>query len=80
MPTQVHIPASLCVGFQSLYPKDWVPSIISWIPAHYIALSNDPFIAAAFGHTDNATEYIWFRTFLYLELYAAAFHRPPHLI
>jgi hypothetical protein len=68
MYVQVHIPASLFVDFQSLYPRERVPSIIAWIPEHYIALSNDPLIAAAFGHTDNAAEYLWFRTFLYLEL------------
>lgn len=65
---QIHIPATVCLDVQSLYPREWVPSFLSWIPSYYVAISGDPFLAASFGFTDNATEYLWFTTLLHLEL------------
>jgi hypothetical protein len=65
--TQIHIPASLLVDFQALYPPAWVPAALAWIPDAYLALSNDPLIGGVLGARADPAAHVWFSAFLYLE-------------
>ncbi|KAF7294369.1 putative membrane protein [Mycena chlorophos] len=69
-----HIPASLCIDFQPLYPPALVPGFIKDFAAFYLKTSNDPLIKAAFG---LAEPLVWFQSFLFLEL---AFQFPVFFI
>lgn len=63
-----HIPASLLIDFQALYPPALVPGFVSKLPELYIQMSNDPLIGGALGYMSNSGELGWFRSFLTLEL------------
>ncbi|KAI0083842.1 transmembrane protein 6/97 [Irpex rosettiformis] len=60
----LHIPATLLIDLQALYPQSLVPGIIAQLPKFYISMSKDPLISGAFSGSDA---FIWFRTFLTLE-------------
>ncbi|KAI0316064.1 transmembrane protein 6/97 [Amylostereum chailletii] len=62
-----HIPATLLVDCQALYPARYVPEIIRSIPTWYVAVSGDPLIGGAMGIHESGTKYAWFTTFLWLE-------------
>jgi len=63
----VHLPATLLVDLQAIYPSHLVPPLIAQIPKMYIRMSNDPLIGGAVGLLGKSDHYIWFKTFLYLE-------------
>lgn len=63
-----HIPASLLMDFQVLYPTSLVPTFISQLPKWYVELSNDPLIGAALGYVGDGSGLGWFWSFLVLEL------------
>ncbi|KAI0275105.1 transmembrane protein 6/97 [Gloeopeniophorella convolvens] len=65
----VHIPATLLVDCQALYPPHLVPAAVQGLPPWYVALSGDPLIGGAMGLLPNARELAWFRSFLYLEIF-----------
>ncbi|KAJ6619956.1 transmembrane protein 6/97 [Mycena sp. CBHHK59/15] len=62
----IHIPASLCMDFQPLYPPALVPRFLVQLSDFYIRTSNDPFIKGAYGL--GADPLVWFKTFVFLEL------------
>ncbi|KAJ7251359.1 transmembrane protein 6/97 [Mycena rebaudengoi] len=63
----IHIPASLCLDFQPLYPPAMVPTVLRQLADFYMRTSNDPFIKGAFGHSSDPL--IWFKSFIFLELF-----------
>lgn len=66
---QIHVPASLLVDFQTIYPAGLLPSILQQIPPLYIQMSNDPLIGSIMGFfgEDNTKNMTWFKSFLFLE-------------
>ncbi|KAI6160693.1 transmembrane protein 6/97 [Pisolithus thermaeus] len=63
----IHIPATLLLDCQALYPAWIVPSSIKALPSIYLDFSSDPLIAGAFGHVSG--DFVWFKLFLYLEAF-----------
>ncbi|KIK63554.1 hypothetical protein GYMLUDRAFT_133462, partial [Collybiopsis luxurians FD-317 M1] len=62
-----HIPASLLLDFQLLYPAEYVPTFLLSLRNWYIEFSADPLISgAARGATQD--ELVWFGCFAWLEL------------
>ncbi|OSD08112.1 hypothetical protein PYCCODRAFT_1430294 [Trametes coccinea BRFM310] len=67
----IHLPATFLVDLQALYPKEWLPSIISNIPKFYVEMSNDPLIGSVMGYfgQQQVEAYTWFRSFLLVEAF-----------
>ncbi|KAI0918070.1 hypothetical protein AcW1_007047 [Taiwanofungus camphoratus] len=65
----IHLPATLLVDLQAIYPTSMVPAMISKIPELYIAMSSDPLIGGAMGYFGQLDSYVWFKTFLMLEAF-----------
>ncbi|TCD69461.1 hypothetical protein EIP91_007587 [Steccherinum ochraceum] len=63
----IHIPNTILVDCQALYPRHLVPDGISNLPKMYIDLSNDPLIGPAMGYTTAPGAFVWFKSFLLLE-------------
>ncbi|EMD38811.1 hypothetical protein CERSUDRAFT_133352 [Gelatoporia subvermispora B] len=63
----MHLPATLLVDLQALYPAHLVPPLIAKIPGFYISMSNDPLIGGAMGLLGKGDQFVWFKTFLLLE-------------
>ncbi|KAI9311653.1 transmembrane protein 6/97 [Dichotomocladium elegans] len=55
-----HIPVTLLVDLQSLYPKDWIPQVLQDVLAWYLALYKDPILAPP-------TPFLWFQSFVLCE-------------
>jgi hypothetical protein len=66
----MHIPATLLLDCQALYPQGLLPAALAGIPAWYVRTSGDPLISGAMGYTGSSTEFAWFFSFLYLEMQA----------
>ena len=64
----MHVPATLLVDLQALYPREWTPIIISSLPEFYVKMSQDPLIGGAMGYFGSPEHYVWFKSFLILEL------------
>lgn len=65
-----HLPASLLVDFQTIYPSQFVPEGLKALPDFYIQQSNDPLIGGLLGYFgDIGSSLLWFKTFIYIELY-----------
>lgn len=64
---KVHVPATLLVDLQALYPSSITPKLIATLPQTYVAMSRDPLIGGAMGYFGKAENYVWFRSFLLLE-------------
>ncbi|KAI5123502.1 hypothetical protein M0805_006662 [Coniferiporia weirii] len=69
-----HIPATLLLDLQALYPRALVPAPLARLPELYLHLVPDPLIA---GARDGGPAWVWFRTFLVLE---AVFQLPVFCI
>jgi hypothetical protein len=67
---QTHIPATLLIDFQSLYPSSLTPLAIRRLPELYIQLSNDPLVGGLLGYFGDSEHLLWFKSFLLLEVYA----------
>ncbi|KAH9951157.1 transmembrane protein 6/97 [Amylocystis lapponica] len=65
----MHLPATLLVDLQALYPAWMVPNIMKIIPVFYFTLSKDPLIGGAMGFLGKTDAYVWFKTFLTLEAF-----------
>ncbi|KAI6038629.1 transmembrane protein 6/97 [Pisolithus marmoratus] len=63
----IHIPATLLLDCQALYPESAVPTSIKALPRIYLDVSADPLIAGVFGHAPG--DFTWFKMFLYLEAF-----------
>ncbi|KAI0032295.1 transmembrane protein 6/97 [Vararia minispora EC-137] len=64
----MHIPVTLLIDCQALYPRYLLPSAISSIPEWYVGFSGDPLISGAMGYTGSPSEFAWFKSFLMLEI------------
>lgn len=65
---QIHIPASLIIDFQTLYPTFILPDFVAAIPRLYFDTYGDPLIGGAMGYLGAKPELAWFKSFLVLEL------------
>ncbi|KAF8159552.1 hypothetical protein B0H34DRAFT_703921 [Crassisporium funariophilum] len=63
----IHIPATLVIDLQALYPAALVPSLLRAPLDFYIGMSRDPLIGGVVGAFGNSEHLVWFKTFLYLE-------------
>lgn len=65
---QIHVPATLLIDIQALYPRSLTPIVIAKLPEIYVKMSQDPLIGGAMGYFGISGDYVWFKTFLILEL------------
>ncbi|KAJ3543229.1 hypothetical protein NM688_g5883 [Phlebia brevispora] len=63
----IHLPATLLVDLQAIYPTSLTPSLIAKIPEFYVGMSRDPLIGGAMGYFGEPANYVWFKSFLLLE-------------
>ncbi|KAG1878548.1 transmembrane protein 6/97 [Suillus tomentosus] len=63
----VHIPATLLIDLQALYPPRLIPHFIRALPRLYIQMSNDPLIGSVLGLLGDSKPFVWFKTFLAVE-------------
>ncbi|KAG2088013.1 transmembrane protein 6/97 [Suillus discolor] len=63
----VHIPATLLIDLQALYPPWLIPYFIRALPRLYIQMSNDPLIGSVLGMLGDSKPFVWFKTFLAVE-------------
>ncbi|KAH8116493.1 hypothetical protein DFH11DRAFT_1725267 [Phellopilus nigrolimitatus] len=73
----IHIPATLLVDIQAIYPPSLVPAPLARLPTLYLQMSGDPVIAGAFGLNGPPALWVWFKSFLILE---AVFQLPVFVI
>ncbi|KAH9921688.1 transmembrane protein 6/97 [Epithele typhae] len=75
----IHIPATLLIDLQSIYPKAWVPAAIAALPRYYVDMSGDPLIGSAMGYFGPSQQqtYEWLRAFMFLE---AVFQLPTFVL
>ncbi|THH20438.1 hypothetical protein EUX98_g8585 [Antrodiella citrinella] len=66
---QIHIPNTILVDCQALYPRHLIPDVIANLPKLYVGMSNDPLIGPAMGYFGQSENYVWFKTFLLLEAF-----------
>ena len=64
---KIHIPATLLIDCQAIWPKQLVPKALQLLPPWYVGMSGDPLIGGAMGILSNESELAWFKSFLYLE-------------
>ncbi|KAG2354951.1 transmembrane protein 6/97 [Suillus spraguei] len=63
----VHIPATLLIDLQALYPPSLTPYFIRALPQLYVQMSNDPLIGSVLGMLGDSKHFVWFKTFLAIE-------------
>lgn len=63
---QIHVPCTVLLDIQALYPRNLVPKVLLDTSEWYIDFSGDPLMRGAFH---GGPEFDWFRAFLYLEAY-----------
>jgi len=63
----VHIPSTLLVDCQAIWPKQFVPNFVQDIPIWYVGMSGDPLVGRAMGIIGNGSDLAWFKSFMYLE-------------
>ncbi|KAJ3507397.1 hypothetical protein NLJ89_g6328 [Agrocybe chaxingu] len=73
----IHLPASLIIDLQYIYPPSLVPGLLRNAVDTYIFMSRDPLIGGVFEAFGDSTHLIWFKTFLVLE---AVFQIPVFVI
>ncbi|KIP07059.1 hypothetical protein PHLGIDRAFT_30164 [Phlebiopsis gigantea 11061_1 CR5-6] len=64
----MHVPATLLVDLQALYPVSMTPKFIAALPEFYVKMSQDPLVGGAMGYFGRPENYVWFKSFLSLEL------------
>ncbi|KAI0339495.1 hypothetical protein BDW22DRAFT_1380763 [Trametopsis cervina] len=60
----MHIPMTLLMDLQALYPAQFIPPLLTKLSDFYMAISNDPLIGGALY---DPGRYSWFRSLLLLE-------------
>jgi len=65
----IHLPASLLLDCQPLYPPSLVPSFISQLPKMYTQISADPLISGLMGFSGESNNFLWFKTFIFIEAF-----------
>ncbi|TDL23970.1 hypothetical protein BD410DRAFT_786669 [Rickenella mellea] len=73
----VHIPATLMIDLQGLLPSYVFPAPVRKIVPFYLSISNDPLMAGAFGMNGLPSQWLWFKSFLFLE---CLFQLPTFLV
>jgi len=73
----IHIPATLLIDCQAIWPKQLVPKALQLLPPWYVGMSGDPLIGGAMEILSNGSELAWFKSFIYLE---ALFQLPVFVI
>lgn len=73
----MHIPPSLLLDLQALYPPSLVPELIATLPHLYIEFSRDPLVGGAFGYFGGNSHLYWFNNFVWVE---ALFQLPTFVI
>ncbi|KAH9046261.1 transmembrane protein 6/97 [Lactarius hengduanensis] len=73
----VHIPATLLIDCQAIWPKHLIPESLQLLPPWYVGMSGDFLIGGAMGILGNGSGLAWFKSFLYLE---ALFQLPVFVI
>jgi len=73
----MHIPATLLIDLQAIYPTAMVPKVIAQLPVLYVQMSGDPLIGGGMGYFGTEETYVWFKTFLFLE---AIFQLPTFVL
>ncbi|KIJ59216.1 hypothetical protein HYDPIDRAFT_181441 [Hydnomerulius pinastri MD-312] len=63
----IHLPASLLLDCQALYPSWLIPGFISTLPKLYTEFSADPLINGAMGYAGDSSQFVWFKSFLAVE-------------
>ncbi|TFK39887.1 transmembrane protein 6/97 [Crucibulum laeve] len=63
----IHIPASLLIDLQYLYPSWLVPNFIRNLLMFYVKMSNDPLIGGLAGYFGNNSHLIWLKSYITLE-------------
>lgn len=63
----MHLPATLLVDLQYIYPSQFVPSFLSSFLEFYVGMSRDPLIGGLFGAFGDNAHLAWFKAFIYLE-------------
>ena len=61
---QLHIPSTLAIDVQAVYPLFLIPKILHGLPEWYITFSGDPLVKGAFH---GGPDFNWFRSFFFLE-------------
>ncbi|KZW01243.1 hypothetical protein EXIGLDRAFT_638565 [Exidia glandulosa HHB12029] len=65
----VHIPISLLVDFQQLYPRQWVPSAVTALADWYLSEHGDPIYAGGMGLLKSRPhDVVWLQSFTVLEM------------
>ncbi|KAF8500516.1 transmembrane protein 6/97 [Gautieria morchelliformis] len=64
----IHIPATLLIDVQALYPQSLVPEFTKKFISFYVSMSGDPLIAGANHFYGSDHVFTWFRSFLWLEI------------
>ncbi|KAF9563905.1 hypothetical protein CPC08DRAFT_816257 [Agrocybe pediades] len=65
----MHLPATLLIDLQYIYPTQLVPNILKSLVSFYVDMSRDPLIGGinGFFFKDDNTHMTWFKTFIVLE-------------
>ncbi|KDR80626.1 hypothetical protein GALMADRAFT_240968 [Galerina marginata CBS 339.88] len=63
----MHLPASLIIDLQYIYPPQLVPGFLRGLLDMYIDMSRDPLIGGVHGAFGDSGHLMWFKTFLVLE-------------
>ncbi|KAF8506660.1 hypothetical protein F5888DRAFT_1644316 [Russula emetica] len=63
----IHIPSTLLVDCQTIWPKQLFPKFLQDIPFWYVGMSGDPLVGGAMGILGDGSDLAWFKSFLYLE-------------
>jgi hypothetical protein len=63
----IHIPSTLLIDCQAVWPKHLFPKFLQDIPFWYVGMSGDPLVGRAMGILGDGSDLAWFMSFLYLE-------------
>ncbi|EJD07293.1 uncharacterized protein FOMMEDRAFT_100463 [Fomitiporia mediterranea MF3/22] len=73
----IHIPATILIDLQVLYPAEFVPKAIAELPKWYLQQYADPIIAGVFDLNGPPALWVWLKSFMVLE---AVFQLPVFFI
>ncbi|KAF8347806.1 hypothetical protein F5887DRAFT_667049 [Amanita rubescens] len=66
----IHVPATLLLDVQHLYPTELVPPFMRALLQSYLQMSNDPLVGGVSGYFTgmNTEQFLWFKSFTVLEV------------
>jgi hypothetical protein len=67
------------IDTQSILPKGWFPTPLVDFRNWYLDTTNDPLVGGELGVWGNSETFLWFRSFLYLELCVGIRNTPYRL-